>query len=492
MSPGLFSQKVSVKTTTVSDIFLADSGILPLPKNAVELETALTIRSEHFKSPVKLVLGPNGNIFASSAVGGTIVEFSLAGEIVTSPGRGPAGKSAWRSPFFILAAGNPLVIHETDFRQALSKRNTVLVFDDRGKLLRSLKIPPSTDVEYGADGRVYAAARIEDAGSRLVTVWRPDGSIRAFGEPLATERGSTTLNSRSLAVNKQGDVFVAFSYFPIVRRYSKDGTLLKEIRIETPVYAAKDKHNTKILAEAKDAPEAAPGTLLEIIREISCYDDKVYLLSSNPRLEIAELDENGSLLTTYWHDAQDVYTAFDFVVASGGEGIGFFVSHSFAPKFEIDGFRKSRIKYSEGVLGEIERQTAEIAANPDHYLAWHNRGVAKHQAGDYNGAVYDLRIAVELAPDSALVHHNLGLALVKAKEFQDAILHFTRAVELKPSAAAYFDRGIARVHLKQYKEAIGDFEKSAEMDASFRAKAFDQIAYCRVRLKAGKGAAPDN
>jgi len=478
----LGAQKVSTKTTVVNDLFLTDSGLIPLPANAVELEPELTIRSEHFRSPIRLAIGPEGSLFASSWRGNVIDAFGLTGELKSSWGGPQGAKNLFWSPFYLAAARDFLIVHETDRSRTLSRYDLHLV-DYRGKSLRRVEVPRCMDIDCDAAGRIYLAPYVEGPKSRLVSVLRPDGATHSFGEPLFFERGMSVLNSRSLAVNEKGEILIAFTYFPIVRKYSGDGSLLGEYRITSPVFEAKEKFNATLISEGSADPKEKSAGFLEIISGIKSYGGKIYLLSYHPRLEIAELDGSGGLLTTYWLDPQEVYRASDFAVADFEGELHVIVSHDFAPKFEIDIFRKTRKKFSAGVYGEIEKQTAEISANPDHYLAWHNRGVARFQSEDYRGAIEDLSKAIELAPDSALAYHNRGLAKVKLKEFEGAIDDFSKAIELKPGAAAFYDRGIARAHRNDFQKAIGDFDRAAEMDPAFKQKAAEQAEYCRKRIK---------
>jgi hypothetical protein len=54
-------QKVTTKVKVYDDIFLTDSGFIPLPKNATELTGKLTIKSEQFQSPIRLAADLQGN-----------------------------------------------------------------------------------------------------------------------------------------------------------------------------------------------------------------------------------------------------------------------------------------------------------------------------------------------------------------------------------------------------------------------------------------------
>jgi tetratricopeptide (TPR) repeat protein len=199
-----------------------------------------------------------------------------------------------------------------------------------------------------------------------------------------------------------------------------------------------------------------------------------------------ELDMSGRTSATYWMDCPEIYTTNDLAVSDIGGELRFYVSRADPPRYEIDIFRKSKKLFPPGLAGELEKLTAEIEVNPKYYLPWHNRGVIKHQLGDYRGAIDDFTKAIELAADHALPFHNRGLSRVKVKEYASAIDDFTNAIEIALSSQALYDRGVARALMADYENAIGDFERAAEIDPAFRARSTEQIRVCRRLMKVGK------
>ncbi|MBN1940232.1 MAG: tetratricopeptide repeat protein [Candidatus Aminicenantes bacterium] len=464
-------------------MYLTMAGLLPLPANAVPLEPMFTIRSAHFQSRLRLAAGPDGALFAASFGNNTVAEFLITGE----PGRvwdGGPSRSAWLwRPWNVAGSGDGVIVAEIDNRKARGARSFLHVFDVNGKTIRRREIPFVDDLAPGENGSVILAPRIQKPDDVLILIQAPDGSTRSFGEPLPFRHSLAALNARRLAVNAKGEVFVAFTYFPLVRKYSPDGELRGEYRIENPVFEAKEKINLKWIGRGIADADLQGGGYKEIITSIRCLGDRVFLLSCHPRLEIMELDESGGGLATYWMDSLEVYTAHDFIVAEVEGERRFYVSHFFAPRSEIDVFRISNQKPAEGLPGEIERWTAEITADPGSALAYHNRGVARYQSGDFPGAIEDLTKTIEMTPGSASAYYNRGLAEVKTGRYDEAVRDFSKAIEIQPGAAAFFNRGIARARLKDYGPAIADFEKAVEMDPAFLAKSRDQIDYCRKRIK---------
>jgi tetratricopeptide (TPR) repeat protein len=354
--------------------------------------------------------------------------------------------------------------------------------DFKGTYIRSQKISEFNDFAIGENDRLYVAHYVQDKGSPLVTAYFPDEKKLTFGKPLSFYHSMPILNSRSLALNEKGELYVAFTYFPIIRKYSSEGGLLAEYRIENPIMKAKENYNLKIIGEGIADMTQRIG-FKPLIISLKAFGDKIYLLSHYPRLEITEMDDGGNCTATYWIDFKEVYETNDFAIQETNGEKKFYVSHSYPPHFDIDVFKKKKI-HGGGLKGEIEELTDEIASYSDNYLPYNNRGVAKHRLGDYLGAINDFSKVIELVPDSALAYNNRGLSRVKVEDLDGAISDFTKALELNPSeSVVFYNRGIALAHKKDYEKAIRDFERAAILDPKIKAKAREQIDYCRTHLK---------
>jgi tetratricopeptide (TPR) repeat protein len=469
-------QKVTTKVTVYDDIFLTESGLLPLLENAIELEREFTIQSKHFQSPIKLAADLEGNIYASDERNSAVYKFDASGNFQLQIGKSGKGKVNLRAPYDLLAARYCLIVHDKE-------RGRLEFVDFEGTRIRSQKTADFTDMAIDESGRLYVAHLIQDKKSPLVDVYFSDKRRSSFGNPLFFRHSMQVLNSRSLALNEKGDLYVAFTYFPIVRKYSSGGKLLAEYRIESPIMQAKENYNLKKVGEGIVHPILRAGYRAVII-DIRTYGDKVYLLSHVPRLEITEMDDDGNVTATYWMDSQEVYETNDFVIQEIDGEKKFYVSHSSPPKYVIDVFRKKEIKEKGGLNEEIEELTDEIAANPDYYPAYNNRGVARYRIGNYLEAIEDFSRAIDLNPDSALAYNNRGLAKVRIKDFDGAVNDFTKAIELETgNAKVFFNRGIALARKKEFRKAIQDFQRAANLDPGMERKAREQISFCLSQLK---------
>lgn len=470
----LRGQKVTTEVRVLDDLFLTKSGLIPPPVNSIELEREFTISIQQSTSFVGLASDIDGNIYVSLGPAGIVQKCSARGELLLILGRKPNGKPFLREPSGVRASSGLLAVHDLG-------RASIEVFDPTGIRLRGQKVTECGDFALDDDGRFFVAQAIQDPSTPLVKALEPGGKGFAFGKPLPLPHSLAVLNSRSLARNDEGEIFVAFVYFPVVRRYSSTGTLKAEYRLESPVIKAKQDFNLRLIGEGVANPSRRAGFRAVTLKAKS-LGERVYLLSVQPRLEITEMDDQGRQGTTFWQDRVEISDDCDFDVVRVANELKFYVAHPSPQGTDIDVFRKKVRR--EGPRAEIEELSDEIHDFPENPLNYINRGVAKHRQGDYSGAIKDFSRAIELDPHSALGFKNRGLSRMKVEDLTGAIGDFTKALEIGPNdSSAFFSRGIALVRSAEYGAAIKDFERAALLDPKMKAKSREQIEYCRSRLK---------
>ena len=102
-----------------------------------------------------------------------------------------------------------------------------------------------------------------------------------------------------------------------------------------------------------------------------------------------------------------------------------------------------------------------IILNPTNDKVWNNRGVAKSELGDYQGAVTDCDEAIRLNPRNSDAWSNRGLAKIKLGDYQDAITDCDEAILFNPkNDSAWSNRGLAKLNLGDYHGAIKDYDQA--------------------------------
>ena len=135
--------------------------------------------------------------------------------------------------------------------------------------------------------------------------------------------------------------------------------------------------------------------------------------------------------------------------------------------------------YTKSELGQYESAIADydmaIQLRPDYAIAYNDRGVVKGKLGEYDAAIADYDEAIHLAPDLVIAYNNRGSAKFVLKQYNAAITDYDEAIHLKPDyAMAYYNRGNAKTSLGRVSEAAQDFQTAlvlAERTGDERLKA---------------------
>jgi len=91
----------------------------------------------------------------------------------------------------------------------------------------------------------------------------------------------------------------------------------------------------------------------------------------------------------------------------------------------------------------IEYLDSAIKMKPDYAEAFHNRGIAYYDLGQYERAIEDYNESIRLNPDEGYAYHNRGNTYNKLGQYQRAIEDFNEAIRLRPQlTAAYLGRGM--------------------------------------------------
>jgi len=322
-------QKVKTEVILHDDFFWSENGFVPLPKNAIELELRFSFQYPELKHPFEMADDSSGNIYITDDEQNAVFKFNSSGEYLSRLGQEEESLGEFSIPQNILLVKNFIVLQE--FR---NRRIQFLSQD--GKILKNFKIYKDSieDIAVNDNGLLFIAKSLSPNDAALVDVFSPQGKfLCSFGEAFKFIPPYPSLNSRKLALNKKGEVLVAFTYFPLVRKYSEKGELLAEYDIENNIMKAKERMNLSLMGKARI--NKFHYGYIRIIIAMKVFEDRIYLLSNYPRLEILEIDEQGKIIKTYWIDSDALYKPGDLIVQKIGNKKIFYVLQS-APEIAID------------------------------------------------------------------------------------------------------------------------------------------------------------
>jgi len=132
-----------------------------------------------------------------------------------------------------------------------------------------------------------------------------------------------------------------------------------------------------------------------------------------------------------------------------------------AESYNNRGLAKRNSGDLDGALSDLDK-AIEIKSRL--WQAYANRSLVKKAKGDLAGAEADSDKALELQPDSPEICYRRAMRRMKKSDWSGAIAHFNRAIELNPNyAEAYGNRGAAKNANRDLDGALVDFDKAIEL-----------------------------
>jgi protein O-mannosyl-transferase len=113
-------------------------------------------------------------------------------------------------------------------------------------------------------------------------------------------------------------------------------------------------------------------------------------------------------------------------------------------------------------------QMEEGKYNPFLSMAYNNRGIARKNAGDIQGALADYNLAIASSASDAKSYLNRANINFNAGQYEAAIVDYNKSIELDPSnAKAYSSRGAAYAGLNNFDLALNDLNRAIEISPDF-------------------------
>ena len=143
---------------------------------------------------------------------------------------------------------------------------------------------------------------------------------------------------------------------------------------------------------------------------------------------------------------------------------------------EATGEVNTRILACSRILDDLdEPPTVRIRAARE-------RAHAHYLKGDYDQAIADYTVALQLGPAEAGLHIDRGLAYEEKNDYERAIADYTQAIRIAPDEArAYHCRGRVHSARRDYERAIADFTEAIRTQPGWgfsyylRAHAYEEI-----------------
>jgi len=133
-------------------------------------------------------------------------------------------------------------------------------------------------------------------------------------------------------------------------------------------------------------------------------------------------------------------------------------------------------RHTSFVIGDT---TEAIKLNPDDAVAYHKRGQAYSQKGEYEKAIADFTRVIQLQGDEAAAYQGRGDVFAIQGQFEKAIVDYTEAIRCEPQeATAYTSRGHAYFLYSQGNDQVSEYDRViADCSAAIRIAPDSSRAY---------------
>jgi hypothetical protein len=247
--------------------------------------------------PTDISAGPRGDIYISDARSNCIYKYDAAGVFISQIGRPGQGPGEFSLPASITCSKRFVYAHD-------SGNQRVQLLDFKGEYQTSFKIFRSSsnfitedDITLYAIRFLFPFKRGED---KLVLAFSKTGNlIYEFGEPMDFSRDFSILNLCKAVLLGDADLLLAFTYQPVIRKYSRKGNLLAESKLDDEFIQKFNRENEKYFGQSR---------YFGIIHDVQARGSKAYLLSS-PHVSITriyEVDADLRITCVYWYDFKEI------------------------------------------------------------------------------------------------------------------------------------------------------------------------------------------
>ncbi len=253
-------------------------------------------KGNYFHLPSDLAVGTDGSIFVSDCNLHQILKFDANGKYIKSIGQKGDGPGEFICPRKIrVTSDNSLFVLE-------GGKPRIQVIDGEGNYLREFKIFYSINDFIVSDGFIYANCSYpedEQKTNPLVVKFDTYGKIiGSFGKRI-DRPGNFSEDSKVFLALSNNEIIAVFKHYPLVVRHTLEGTTLREIRMDIPIFRELEKYNYK-----KKYTNPAPNIvrLPRLTAGVKVVDKSIFVLAHLPRLEIIEMDMEGNIKNWYYSE----------------------------------------------------------------------------------------------------------------------------------------------------------------------------------------------
>lgn len=283
------------------------------------------------KNPCPICIGYDNTLYIGDVNYCVVYNYDKNGEYIKSFGKKGQGPEEYGAVHHLAAFKGGLALED-------GENMRISIIDNKGKQTNSFKIFKSySDIAISEDEKILVSPRREN---HLIEILDNKGQIiGSLGEKLKFKNKHVALNEVFIQANSKGDIYVAWKYFPIVKKYSQRGGFEAE-------YDIGDQGIRELIKKNKSASDSVmKSNRISLMGIINCFflsDNYFYVfLYGNDRARIVEYDYRGEKTAIYEiiDDLEKVIYISMGVIEKGYERT-FYVVQAF-PEAQVDIYKES-------------------------------------------------------------------------------------------------------------------------------------------------------
>jgi len=191
--------------------------------------------------PMSMEMDEKNNIFIADIQQSVIFHIDQKGKLIKKIGRVGKGPGDLLTPIAIYCNRDTVYVSD-------SMNHWIKWFDINGNYINGFKVLYPAYSICKLDNKIYTSIvpRDKTGVKNFVFVYNKKGKlINKFGEFLDFVPNLSNIISRSLLINHNNKLYVLFANYPILRVYSPEGELLRELTLNETEYRKKIPDNYK-------------------------------------------------------------------------------------------------------------------------------------------------------------------------------------------------------------------------------------------------------
>lgn len=183
--------------------------------------------------PISLDFDSENNLHVLDSGNQRVLKFDQNYNLELGTGREGQGPGEFKFRAGITNSGS-LAIDNTGKIYVLDNINSrVQIFDSQMNFLTSFRVPWTVDgIDVDSNKRILLST-FGSKTEKLIFVFDVEGNyVTSFADKIVMNKNASGANQMNFSVNNHGEIFIAFNFWPIIRKYNSNYELVWEKEID--------------------------------------------------------------------------------------------------------------------------------------------------------------------------------------------------------------------------------------------------------------------